>query len=740
MKSGVTKTLCALFLCCTVGNIRAFSDCEIVQSANLTIDENDTENIEISYLETDLVFLLYHTAGISVEKRGNGISVWKGEDSSSLCRAYFATLITDTMRAQDMNLIKNIEEGILLDLRLIKTKEDIYCQVPIPDSGTMSKSTCEGILEDIAQLTSLPPQTIDSLNLKPGLNSLYVTKNDITIKKPNKILCKTFDSKIIQLNENLISTMNKITTKLTLLDKSFKTTFISHIETILTKCHNDDIQNIYDDKLDRDVSRKCLENELKELAKRKAGIREKRSIRKKRMSLITLGGDGGDDTKMLNEINSNFDQLTSNEKKIFKKLLNLQMEKDLEILVLETEHESLRKLENNVQGLQQIRNLEEHDQSIIQYKETAMLRTLEILNKFQQRLDDLIFQTSRSLEGQLVCRSLRCHKPEDIHLLKTAQGLGLFLKGRRLEAVEGVSPSCKMDVKERISIYHLQHMKEVNDTYFESEDGEIVEKKCLLDYTKCSSTLLRFIDHEDLIDGNILISPARKTGVLIQCLQPENIQTVSGFITCDKKRKGASLPLHLASGKTIGNELIKHGSAFSNPVNFMSDDYQGRVVGTKSLAKIKAMKKLGQEVWTQLKDTSKVNSHHASFSVGLAVATALGVIGCLLQCCIHCWRSGGNPFSDLRCGTRERWDRFKTRLPVWRRQPGEGAIPPPEVLEQTYGTQPTAHFKVGEQVNNPPILLAGKESNTSPAASSLGGGTAQTESRVYLDLSKLLSK
>ena len=67
-----------------------------------------------------------------------------------------------------MNLIKNIEEGILLDLRLIKTKEDIYCQVPIPDSGTMTKSTCEGILEDIAQLTSLPSQTIDSLNLKPG--------------------------------------------------------------------------------------------------------------------------------------------------------------------------------------------------------------------------------------------------------------------------------------------------------------------------------------------------------------------------------------------------------------------------------------------------------------------------------------------------------------------------------------------------------------------------------------------
>ena len=100
MKSGVTKTLCALLLCCTVGNIRAFSDCEIVQSANLTIDENDTENIEISYLETELIFLLYHTAGISVEKRGNGISVWKGEDSSSLCRAHFATLITDTMRAK----------------------------------------------------------------------------------------------------------------------------------------------------------------------------------------------------------------------------------------------------------------------------------------------------------------------------------------------------------------------------------------------------------------------------------------------------------------------------------------------------------------------------------------------------------------------------------------------------------------------------------------------------------------
>ena len=122
-------------------------------------------------------------------------------------------------------------------------------------------------------------------------------------------------------------------------------------------------------------------------------------------------------------------------------------------------------------------------------------------------------------ECSFYCIDLSCFLPENVFLRSLDSGLSLFIKANQLHATDGISPSCLMNKQHLISKFHLRHLTRINSSHLAADNGDMVTQDCLEDYTQCDKDEeLRKITKEDLIENNMLISPAKKDGYRIQCI------------------------------------------------------------------------------------------------------------------------------------------------------------------------------------------------------------------------------
>ena len=655
-------------------------DCDILKSDILNSTVPDTYSLEIPYnLVNKLFGISIHNLNIlkfrNIDSKMTG---WSGPHGDDICRAQESAVPVDTLDRSIIPLIPGPQSAFLLDLMIIKNEQSTYCMFRIPSNKLETVEVCDNMLKIISETMGSSVITTAGLNPEIGTNNVYLYQDKLSLSKPNEVLCRRRESELMTLADKIREDIKETTTDLQRLDKNLGSSYIEKLDKQSKECGAGSFKELLLASPEPTLIEECFQLGLEPTE------REKRSP----MSVIEIGGGSPKDTEMLREINSNFNRLSKNEKQMFKKLLTIAIEQKLEETVLENQQQTVEQLQEKINGIEHRLNIMSYDDEILSHITASVRRTSALLDKFRRRLGQFIRHLSSSLQGaELKCSRLICSYNSDTHLVSRITGLELFINGKSLVAEAGFAPSCQMTLKNTISRFHLEHLETVNATHMRSLDGEEIEIKCLKNYKSCGPELLRTVHSNDLIAGNILLTPAKASGFYIQCISPTNIQTPTGYTRCNSKRKTISLPIVLDSGERIGTEDLKIG-AHRSPTTSLQQLANDLFRSNKK--ELKEARALGHHALKHLMRTDKVNSHHVSgFFVSIFVIGILSAISITIKCIQMMWktkcctRKGPNE-QDPKDDSPESESSWK----VWfsRKKPDEvKALPDGPLIE----TQPT---------------------------------------------------
>ena len=691
MKNKAILTLLSTALCANIGRAvtntpNIIDDCEILNSAQLETNKLDALSKKITYNEAvTLPLLIEHPKHyLRVTQRNNMVSVWKGLRATDVCRSSGLEMITDDLEKEDLNIIENDNEALMTDFRIIKTKRNnetheinvIECLTPM-DTYVMEQRVCQEFIDKISPVLKVKPVQISDLQLKMGLNHMFLWKTGFSNKKPEAVICRNQDTEIQNLLEKTENGIQDMILMLKNIDQSLGTRFLESMEMEFQVCDNELISDIMNLKDFKAPVRKCIGERLAKRLK----------TRVKRASFIEIGGDDGATAEMTDEINKNLKLLSENEQKILKKLFSLQLQDNIEQEALAAQDSAITKIYKTALGNQQIINTRTMDAVIKQQLIASYQKTLDIIEHFNERIREQLDIISHTMTGSgRICTQLQCFSKNDVHIIKTKRGLSTFISTHHLLARDGVMPSCRMTKGNKISKFHLIHLMKINDTHYKTQMDEEVDVQCLKSYASCTKELLRPIKEDDLLDGDLLLYPGKSSEAWIQCLNPKNIQAGSNqFVRCDKSRRGVNLPLTLASGSVIGYKDLKVGLQKIQFENIPLGDSMLSLAYNK--IRLQAMKELGEQMWSNLADVSKLNSHHGSAGIGIGIGmTILCLCLCCCRCCINIMRTR-NPFQDDE-SKEAKCSNLIEMCKCWKQGDKEN--------QEDEGNVPSAPFPVGE--------------------------------------------
>ena len=679
-------------------------DCFILKSDILNSTVPATYSIEIPYnLVNRLVGLgIYNLNLLRNRQVNNEYTGWSGPHADKICRAQEGVIPADSLDRSIMPLIPGPHSAFLLDVIIIKSTDNIYCQFRLPSNKLENKDVCNVVLKAVSDAMGQHAVTIDSLEPKNGTNNMYLYQSKMSLEKPDEVLCKRHDSELTTIAKKIQDDIKTITTDLSELDKTLGSHYIDKLNEQSKTCGADSLKNLLLANPDPNLIEECFQ----------LGTEPTDRKRRSPMSVIEIGGGSPKDTEMLREINSNFNKLSRNEKSMFKKLLTIAIEQKLEDTILENQQMTVTQLQEKINGIEHRLNLRTYDNEFLSHISSSVRQTSTLLDKFKHRLGQFISHLSSSLQGsELRCSRMICSYNSDTHLVSRVTGLEVFIKGKSLVAEAGFAPSCRMNLKNRISKYHLQHLDTINATHLRSQDGDEIKIDCLKTYKKCSPDLLRTVHNDDLIAGNVLLSPARTAGFYVQCISPTNLETPSGFTRCNTKRKIVFLPIILDSGERIGAEDIKisaHRSPNTSLQQLAVDLFR---TNRKELDEARA---IGHHALNHLLKTDKVNSHHIS---GLYISfTLFGIFGAIFvtyKCLSLIWRT--------RCCTKK---------------PSEQAQQEPK---KESSEKPESKWKAWFSKRKPDEAEV-QPSGSQPAGQTTEAGKDPENRKLFIDMGSLLRK
>ena len=564
---------------------------------------------------------MYYSRQLANEKvkHGKNKKRWKGPLATEICLAENTEINVDNLIPQDIQGLDSFD-GLLLDLNMIKDENNtIHCQTDIPSKILMNQELCQKTLNLVSQILAIPVSEISNLNLDSGINAIYATLAGPTNLEPRNIVCRERDTSTATLAGILDQEVLNILQEVRILDSALGTKFMEKLDKLSQDCDHENLKTLMESELKPSEIDKCF----------KLGISTAGGRYKRDMNLINMGAGGGDDAQMTDQVNKNFKLLSRNEKELFRRLVSLGVEKDLETEILEDHSQNLKLFDNRLRGLEQSSNILTYHRDFLQHILQASNHSFQLMDKLFQRIKNMERYISLVLEARdTVCIDLTCFDSKGIHLSVNSQGLALFIKGNMLSAQAGVTPSCSMNSRQEISIHHMKHMSVLNSTHLQDGDYK-VKIECLSDYALCSKEEnIRHINKNDLIEGNLLLSPGKKGSFKIQCIEPKVLSTPEGFIRCTQEVKVVSLPLTLPSGVTIGMQDIKV-TPYNSPLTTLRE--VGLNLFKSSSMKLNEMKTLAHATWEHLTDVSEVNTSH--LSVGLGLLITFVSVACCMICC-----------------------------------------------------------------------------------------------------------
>ena len=661
-------------------------DCQLIKSDRLNITLPTTIGLNIPYSSINPIIglSLYYQAQLANEVMSNDRRRWKSEMAKSLCISQNTHFKFQYIELSDLH---NLEKGdaLLMDLIILQNSNDteLVCQADVPSAEIMTESDCQACINDLAAFLGVGSVNITSLHLKNGINNIYVNSVGFTNIPPENTVCKDRATSTASIAEDLGLETAIIIESLKGLDQSLGSRYMKELDDIASKCDHNSLEDLMKSDPDGAEIKKCFKIQMK---KRKQKNRKKRDL-----TLIKTGGDeDSDDPEMLKSINENFGHLSQNDKSLYKELLQLGLDKKLETKVIANHEQNLIHINNVVTGIETHSNLAIKHEEFLEHLLKHCRETYKLLITLGERIRTFQSYLSKALEDKaLLCIDLNCFLPENVFLRSLNTGLSLFIKANKLTATEGISPSCMMNKQQLISKFHLKHLQKVNSSHFSDDNGDIVTKDCLEDYSQCDkNTELRKITKEDLLEDNLLISPARKDGYRIQCIDAVILKSKNSYQRCTMSPGAIQLPITTPSGAQIGHEDINI-SPHDAPVNSLKE--LSKHIFRSSLMKIKEMQALGNIKWKEMFTMDQVNHHH--IQGGLTAGTAIAIIMAILAI-LHCiirMCNGKTPCgTDCRKKNEEGNKEKKTKSWRWRRRKSSSSEDSVEMLDDENPTPPTA--------------------------------------------------
>ena len=714
--------------------------CAVLDSSSLTATLPSTLEMNIGYDNTISIIglSLYYSSHLSNEPvlHGSGTR-WSGPLASKICEAENAEYIVDSITPKDIQGA-TATDGLLLDLTLIKSEDgEISCQVDLPSREIMDKSMCQDTMAAISNYVAIPEVSLDSMTPKIGINPVYLSTSGLTLTTPTSVLCRSRDTTTGNVAAILSKEILNVLKELKRLDTALGSKFLKKLDNISANCGNTDLEHLLQAELSPEEIDECFNLGLK------ANKRRKRDL-----NLVNMGSNGEDTTQMAETINQNFKKLTDNEKQLFKRLIAIGVEKDLQVEILDDHEENLRNIDDRIRGLEQSANIDVYHQEFLAHILQASSHSYQILDKLFKRIMDFEKYVSATLEAkETICLDLTCFSSDGIHINSNKDGLSVFIRGKMLAAAPGVTPACSMTSNQQISIHHLKHMDRVNTTHLKDGDN-IIAVECLENYASCPKDgNIRSVVSHDLIDGNILLSPAKKGSFKIQCIKAMVLDTPTGYLRCEMTPKYVKLPITLPNSITIGIQDIQI-LPYNSPMTTLKE--VGLKLFRSSAMKLGEMKTLASHTWDKLTDVSQVNPHHMSFAAGFfLVVVGIAVCLCLCYCLTHTLPDS--------CVARKNKMKFNLKWKFWKRRDSNGSAEI-EAISTSSGeneakntevtTVQTYHepqvpnapqtFHEPQVPNAPQIFPAPGPSNMTAAGQD--GQMPGRGTRMYLDLGSLTSR
>lgn len=616
---------------------KAGLDCSILESHNVGLSQPGSLINSIGYDEA--VMLAGLGLSISKELRNEAskeVTIWKTSVADNICRGLQTEISLEEISTYDMtHLAGQPDAALLTDMRILRSKDGVSCQLSRPND-LLNKDECNVLLRKLTDVLGLPEVDVNTWNITKGVHHIYVYSSFLSHEKPEKIVCRSSNTPITSAGVELERLTLMLMESLGQFDTSFGTNFILHMEEAMKKCGAVNMSSL----LNLNISKVQLESCF--------GLSRKTS-RNKRLAVFSFGS-GTNNAQMIEEINKNFGSLSLNQKSLMKKLLTMKIETDLESSLLESQDKTLKMLDRKVSGLEVMTHVMYVDKLYLSQMENSALRIAVMFEELNSQIDDFkeIVEKIMETSSDLHCSHFICYKTDEVHLLRSKNGLQLYAKTKALKAEAGYTPSCRFNDDEMISRFHLKHLKAHNDTFL-TDGVDLVERKCLERYQNCPKSLLRPVSlTNDLIQNNVLISPAKDGAVFIQCIKNTIVKTSTSYIQCGRKRSAAKLPLYLADNTMIGAHSLKLHEHHTNLLSLRN--VETFLLTTHQKIQLAEMKNLGHQMWNSLTNVQEVNSHHGSLAIGITIGIALLVsVLCIGKCVWRLWKSKGGPCHPGKC-------------------------------------------------------------------------------------------
>ena len=660
--------------------------CQLIESdkLNITLPTTISHTLPYTTIESVIGLALYYETELANEKVKNGGRRWMGEMAVNLCKSQNTDYKVDNI---DISATHNLDQhdALLLDMILIQNDQDkeIICQTDVPSSQIMVQDDCQASLDGLADYLGIATVNISHLELKGGANEVFVNTLGYTMLKPKNVVCQNRETIISGEAERIAEETVKVIQKLRVMDQSLGSHYLKNMDDISKKCGFESLENLMESDPKAEKVKECF----------KLNMRTKQNRKKRDLTLIKTGGEQDGDPAFVAQINENFDRLNRNEKKLFKEMLTLGLNKKLETTVIHDQEENLKNINNAVTGLEVYYNIERNFDEFLEHVVKHAKTTLNLLLDLQDRIHMFQRYLSEALEGkQLICIEMDCFTPAEMFLSSQNVGLSLFIKASRLKASPGLSPACILNKQNMISKYHMQHLVYLNESHFQDSEDNYVKRACLENYNQCDKEKdMRNIESSDLLENNLLLSPSKDFGYRMQCLNPIVVQSAGKYQRCSREVTATKLPLSLPSGMQVGLADLKI-SQQDDPSTSLKE--LAHHMFKSSILKIKEMEMLNNIKWNKMFQMKEVNESHIEGGITAgSVMTGLLVLACILKCTINACDGKTPCGTSCRGKNEEGKENKKSRSWRWRRRgsstseddiemignaPTQATAPPPE--------------------------------------------------------------
>ena len=572
--------------------------------------------------------------------------------NTSLVRVFSAAGTTLCLAMDNQIVLKDLTKkdweawtksgALLTDLKILKDGSHITCQAQSPSTTSMGKEKCQAIIKAVLNAFDIPEILLEDMDLTPGVNLMYLTNDTLTSMLPSSgAYCFSSLDPIMTKHAMILNQIEKLVTNLRHLDATMGSTFISHLKSRLENCGSslDEIP-IYTSEEDWICSNK----------------RRKRSIRKKRFSLLSMGGgESSMSPELLKTINHNFQGLHQSQKQL---LADLEMLKAGEHLLNNLQAVNRRQatdIANHIHGVELSNVINKHTNNYYNMIDNLVEQVQNDIERVEDKIDTLTKELETLVVNQrYVCSGLICAKKQDNILIMTDSQIKQVKRGPHLGSKKTKVLSCHLDQHGRILKGNKKFVTYENETYIEV-DSELISKKCLQNAKNCAKE-----DFEEpgsqLIDWNYFFQ-ITQNGLNIQCTTAKVLRNQDGtMFSCGINPKRISLPfIEEDSQKVYGLNDILATTYLKNIKEMSWKEYMEghKEPGIFERKVTGELYRLVSTSFSNLKDTEQLNEHHSTLFLGFVISGFLMGLSMLCRIICKCCNCG---LCDWKCWKNKQED------------------------------------------------------------------------------------